>query len=101
MTGELGDQLFGSNTMKRAIDAGIPLDGPWQQAAYWEQPLAKMEEAGVYVTVAELEAYLAPQLALSPVPIVSLFDFLWWINYSMKWQHVALRLVENAFVASK
>ena len=43
VTGELGDQLFGSNTMQRAIKTGIPLDGPWQQARFWQDPLFKYQ----------------------------------------------------------
>lgn len=37
-------------------------------------------------------AYLEPQIAKSPVPIVNAYDLLWWLNFSMKWQHVSLRI---------
>lgn len=36
--------------------------------------------------------YLEPQIAKSPVPIVNAYDLLWWLNFSMKWQHVSLRI---------
>ena len=92
VTGELGDQLFGSNTMARAASSQqMNLDDEWTQEAFWKEPLQKAAEGKV--TVADLQAYLAPQLAKSPIPIKSLFDFLWWINFSFKWQHVSLRLL--------
>ena len=33
-----------------------------------------------------------PQVEKSPVKIKTLFDFLWWMNFSLKWQHVSLRM---------
>jgi hypothetical protein len=33
-----------------------------------------------------------PQIEKSPVKIETLFDFLWWMNFSLKWQHVSLRM---------
>eukprot|EP01065_Artemidia_motanka_P030432 TRINITY_DN36458_c0_g1_i1.p1 TRINITY_DN36458_c0_g1~~TRINITY_DN36458_c0_g1_i1.p1 ORF type:complete len:614 (+),score=182.70 TRINITY_DN36458_c0_g1_i1:62-1903(+) len=110
VTGECGDQLFGSDTMRRAFDcadclsvpagadgaepAGDPFDafkqhgleGPWEATV-----LAALLRLG-YVTDADsFGAWIAPQLRAAPVPIVSTFDFLWWLNFSMKWQHVTLR----------
>ena len=36
VTGELGDQLFGSNTMRRAVDSPeMDLAGPWTQPEFW------------------------------------------------------------------
>lgn len=37
-------------------------------------------------------AYIEPQIKKSPVPIVNAYDLLWWLNFSMKWQHVSLRI---------
>ena len=92
VTGELGDQLFGSNTMRRAVmDDAIHLDGPWTQPTFWEKPLSEARDSGV--SVANLGKYLEPQLKKSPLEISTLFDLLWWINFSLKWQHVGLRLL--------
>ncbi len=94
-SGELGDQLFGSNTMGRAVRSpDIDLEGPWTQPSFWSAPLAKAgEQEAASVSVEDLEAFLAPQLEKCPIPVKTLFDFLWWINFSMKWQHVSLRLL--------
>jgi hypothetical protein len=35
--------------------------------------------------------WIAPQMARAPFPIVSTFDALWWLNFSLKWQNVVLR----------
>lgn len=37
--------------------------------------------------------WMEKQTNQAPVPIVSVFDYLWWISFSMKWQHVALRIL--------
>ena len=39
-----------------------------------------------------IKRYLAPVIAASPVPICSLFDYFWWLNFALKWQEVSLRL---------
>jgi hypothetical protein len=36
--------------------------------------------------------YLDPLMKASPVPIVSAYDYLWWMNFALKWQAVSLRL---------
>ena len=92
--------------MARALDSegAMDLDGPWTQAAFWDKPLADAADADTEaapVRVQDLQAYLAPQLAKAPFPIVTLFDFLWWINYSLKWQHVSLRLLHCHETISK
>jgi len=43
VTGELGDQLFGSNTMARAVRSNdIDLNGPWTQESLWSAPLERV-----------------------------------------------------------
>lgn len=37
--------------------------------------------------------WMEQQTSRAPIPIVSVFDYLWWISFSMKWQHVALRIL--------
>lgn len=37
-------------------------------------------------------SYLKPQFAACPIPLNTLFDLLWWMNFSMKWQAVSLRM---------
>lgn len=120
VTGELGDQLFGSDRCKAAFptettvvelpahlanDAPAPpppeyqgvfaergLHGPWQDTV-----LPSLASVGLIAEggVARWKEWIAPQLAAAPLPIVSTYDFLWWLNFSMKWQNVSLRFLHD------
>ncbi|MEL6299360.1 MAG: hypothetical protein AAFQ45_12395 [Pseudomonadota bacterium] len=87
VTGEHGDQLFGS---AKALEFDISdVRKPWQTAlpVLLAERLASAERADAIVD------YLTPQLARAPVPLADLFTCLWWMNYSMKWQAVSLRML--------
>ena len=87
VTGELGDQLFGSAT---ALGLDFErLNAPWQSALpdLFTARLASAERATL------LADYLGPQIARAPVPIPTLYECLWWLNFSMKWQPVSLRMI--------
>eukprot|EP01062_Namystynia_karyoxenos_P048750 TRINITY_DN37230_c0_g1_i1.p1 TRINITY_DN37230_c0_g1~~TRINITY_DN37230_c0_g1_i1.p1 ORF type:complete len:603 (+),score=132.28 TRINITY_DN37230_c0_g1_i1:75-1883(+) len=97
VTGECGDQLFGSDMMQHAFAehkdqphlrpfAELGLDAPWEQTVPVSLGLLGFEPDR-----AAWKDWIAPQLACAPFPIVSTFDLLWWLNFSMKWQHVCLR----------
>ncbi|MEL6842863.1 MAG: hypothetical protein AAFP02_06570, partial [Bacteroidota bacterium] len=90
VTGEHGDQLFGSDKLKYHVMTGEA----WRA---WEDNLEYviLHKLGHRAPAAAMIEYLRPQIAQSPVPIVSLYDFLWWMNFSLKWQHVSLRLKEG------
>ena len=93
ITGEHGDQTFGSDRCKTICAPGGDmqhfgsLSDPWQQVIL---PALK-EQSLLCGTEEEWERWIAPQLAKSPFPIVSAFDLLWWLNFSCKYQNVALR----------
>ncbi len=94
VTGEMGDQLFGSAT---ALDLPFELlNAPWQTAfpQVLAIKLASRQRADIVVD------YLAPQLAAAPVPLPSLYEALWWLNFSMKWQIVGLRMIAHAKAGS-
>jgi len=40
-------------------------------------------------------------LEAAPFPIISVFDFLWWTNFSLKWQHVELRVLNGRDTVEK
>lgn len=87
VTGEHGDQLYGS-----VLLAGL---GDGEQALLDYDlmlPVMVRERFGNGAKAQAVLDYLAPQIAAAPVPLRSLFDCLWWINYSLKWQQVSLRL---------
>jgi hypothetical protein len=138
VTGEGGDQIFGSalfasafhqtDAQSRATELpGLRggLDAPWQDSflAYMFHKLAPEpnwearegltafagghERHGPFAevltqvdrwklsyadAVTSWESFLHPQLSQCPFPIVSNFDLLWWLNFSMKYQHVQLRM---------
>lgn len=87
VTGELGDQLFGSSTA-----LGLPFDllgRPWQEAL----PELLAQRFASDRRAAAMTAYLSPQILRAPVAITNLYDCLWWLNFSLKWQPVSLRMM--------
>jgi hypothetical protein len=86
VTGEYGDQLFGS---AKALDQSLSrLKGPWQQG------LSEMLRAqlGSELRARHAFGFLATAIRAAPVPSPNLWTALWWLNYSMKWQAVGLRM---------
>eukprot|EP00551_Chaetoceros_affinis_P004298 CAMPEP_0203666100 /NCGR_PEP_ID=MMETSP0090-20130426/3200_1 /ASSEMBLY_ACC=CAM_ASM_001088 /TAXON_ID=426623 /ORGANISM="Chaetoceros affinis, Strain CCMP159" /LENGTH=1400 /DNA_ID=CAMNT_0050529885 /DNA_START=59 /DNA_END=4261 /DNA_ORIENTATION=+ len=113
LTGELGDQLFGSSKCNIAFPkpeqekfiAGneeiveveltstkdISLSQPWEDTM-----IHILEERGLLGGSAESwKSWILPQLEKAPFPIVSLYDLLWWLNFSCKWQDVTLRCLSD------
>jgi len=99
LTGECGDQIFGSQLLEAAfVETELKalyehgLDAPWQDTV-----LASLLDMGI-VRPADKDAWLMwfePFLQRSPVPIVTTFDLLWWLNIACKWQTVCLRLFQR------
>lgn len=94
VTGEHGDQIFGSalaadylKKKYRLRRVAPQLFEPWRDLL----PVVFCRRLN-FDEALEAEGFLLPQLAHSPVPLRTLFDVLWWINFSMKWQTVTLRL---------
>jgi len=89
VTGEHGDQLFGSMVaMDPAIDFDL-LRQPWKSAF----PKILEKKFSTKSRAKEVYGYLSPQIEAAPVPIDSLYEMFWWLNFSMKWQTVTLRLL--------
>lgn len=87
VTGEHGDQIFGSMLLDRYVNNGTAQRpyGATLAGAVYDQ----LQDAGKADKVVD---YLDPQMKNAPIEIKTLFDALWWISFSMKWQHVTLRL---------
>ncbi|MGI9502573.1 MAG: hypothetical protein ACR2RE_05915 [Geminicoccaceae bacterium] len=86
VTGEHGDQLFGSaKAMELSFD---DLKATWEDVfpSILRQKLALPERADALIR------YLEPQIKKAPFRLENLFDLLWWINFSMKWQAVSQRI---------
>jgi len=86
VTGEHGDQIFGS-----MLAENIPfpeLQRPWREVMPGHIA-AKIGEEGAR----DMLQWMQPQLSACPVPLVTTYDFLWWANFSMKWQTVSQRVL--------
>ena len=87
VTGEHGDQLFGSHLLESYVRRGLG-DVDYREIL----PLVVMERLRSVRGAYRVGRYLDPVFAAAPVPIRTLFDALWWLNFSLKWQDVTLRL---------
>jgi hypothetical protein len=87
VTGEHGDQLFGSHLLASYVRRGIA------GVDYLDAlPLVLVERLRSVRDAYRVQRYLEPVIAAAPVRIRTLFDCLWWLNFSLKWQEVTLRL---------
>lgn len=90
ITGEHGDQIFGSDVIRKVCDVfgdeGIHM--PWQKtmratyALYFPQQIID----------GFIDRY-AQTLSVCPFPIKTSFDWVWWFNFTNKWQHVKFRIL--------
>ncbi len=92
ITGEHGDQLFGSDKM-------LPLI--LNQLAFESHevvlPLFLMNKFGHRKKVDQLIEFLQPLIQACPFPIQYTHELFWWFNFTMKWQQVSLRLAVFSF----
>ncbi|WP_338759695.1 hypothetical protein WAF17_12150 [Bernardetia sp. ABR2-2B] len=91
ITGEHGDQLFGSDKAKYYVlseDAFKPYPNIL--------PFMIGRKLGTEKHTQKMLDFLVPQIKKSPFPIDTLYDYLWWMNFSQKWQHVSLRLISKS-----
>ena len=87
VTGEHGDQLFGNYLLQPYVHTGAA------QLDYQDVlPLVITERLGSAKNSNRVMRFLEPQIATAPLPILTLFDCMWWLNFSLKWQQVTLRL---------
>jgi hypothetical protein len=89
VTGECADNLFGSLTLKSYMDYTRnykSIHTPWEtESLVWL--LDKVEDHRD-----EREQMLYDLVNAAPINIDSNHDFLWWLNYAMKWQAVKYRM---------
>jgi len=88
VTGELGDQLFGSMILEPYVREGMAGEN-------YEDVLHEVmiDRLGNEARGERLRHYLEPVIDKAPVRIRTLFDYLWWLNFTLKWQAVTLRLL--------
>lgn len=107
ITGEIGDQLFGSDYLRSCFGGGgVDFPGrkhflgalrkPWQDSVspFVKDQLAAKDLPATHHT-ALMETYELLN-STSPLEINSVFDFWWWSNFNLKYTHVSNRLQLNA-----
>ena len=87
VTGEHGDQLFGSHLLAPYVRRQLGAT-PYQEVL----PFVLHERLGSWRSAWRVQRFLEPAIMAAPVRIATLFDYFWWLNFSLKWQEVALRL---------
>jgi hypothetical protein len=87
VTGEHGDQLFGSHLLAPYVRCGLGQED-YRDAL----PLVLLDRLRNPRSAYRVHRYLKPTIAAAPVPIQTLFDCMWWLNFALKWQEVTLRL---------
>lgn len=93
INGEHNDQLFGSDVIGPAIEKyGFDtIMGPYNRDLF----LFALQYLGRSLAVFYVDLF--ERLAGgAPVPLLSNFDRMWWINFTIKWQYVYLRLLSYA-----
>ena len=88
LTGEHGDQLFGSQLLAPYVRRGVS-GSDWRDLL----PLVMLERLHDPRAVRRALGLVRPVLEAAPAPIESLFDALWWLNFTLKWQDVSVRMV--------
>lgn len=92
VTGEHGDQVFGSDVIRSIVevfgDEGI--HRPWQEI----MPTIYRNSFGPDIVKPFIERY-EQTLSACPFPIRESYDWIWWFNFTNKWQHVKYRLIAH------
>jgi hypothetical protein len=94
VTGELGDQLFGSDLLM----LGCARFGEQIIRSPFKDNVPKVIEANTGVPgsgKAIFERFL-PIVDECPYPVKTTHDFFWWTNFTQKWQYVKFRFYELA-----
>ncbi len=90
--GEHNDQLFGSDMVGKLIVQFGPksIHAPYSRDtffSFFNPSIGDSATTNFYLDMFERLQSTAP------IPVLSNFDFLWWINFSLKWQSVFMRML--------
>ncbi len=96
ITGDLGDQIFGSELIFK-VNEYLGFEA---LHAPFEENILKLfqKHCGLTYGTYAYERFL-PIVSECPFAVKTTFDFLWWWNFSQKWQCVKLR--KNCFVGAQ
>ena len=88
VTGELGDQLFGSDLLMNACEGGDSVIGENYADGFIR--ILEMEKPASDYGKKVFEIF-HPIVEECPFPIRTTHDFVWWWNFTQKWQRVKYR----------
>ena len=92
VTGEHGDQLFGSDKLLPLIVNKLAYES-YEVAL----PIYLTNRFGDSRKVDIIMNYLEPLVRSCPHDIHTMFDLFWWLNFTVKWQQVSLRMAVFSF----
>jgi hypothetical protein len=92
VSGELNDQLFGSEVVSKLIARFDPsiIHQSYNRNTFFKFFNEKVNDADVTNFYLDLFERLK---AAAPINIATNFDYLWWLNFSLKWQSAFFRLL--------
>ena len=82
VTGECGDQCFGSDALHKNLDKHAD---NWETVLTWPDMNQQSRE--------QLAKVLFDQIDTAPIDVVTVFDLFWWCNFCFKWQDVDSRMI--------
>ena len=95
ITGELGDQLFGSDMLGPGSTAFGDETLHQSYEKYTPLYINAYLENDTEGTGERIFSVIKDIVTESPIPIKTTFDFFWWLNFSQKWQNVKFRYLER------
>ena len=98
VTGECGDQCFGSDALHANLDKHAD---DWESIFTWpngklfntSSDVPKDSEQNYKNKKSQLAEILFEHVDYSPVKIKTIFDLFWWCNFCFKWQDVNNRMI--------
>ena len=94
ISGDCGDQVFGSDSV---VDNNDAFHSPWETIKKWDlediysYSLNNIYESDVQMKDTMFE-FLHEHTSYCPFEIKTIYDLYWWVNFSLKWQHVKYRM---------
>ncbi len=90
ITGEHGDQIFGSDIINIAVKyfGDEAINRPWQEIM---PPIYRYMFN--FLSAEKFVNRYLPTLSKSLYPIRTTFEWVWWFNFTNKWQHVKHRML--------
>jgi len=98
-SGDCGDQLLGS---RRSLSLNIPFDNPWQSileqhidlfSNYSNLPPAVLSIYSLEDVKAAFFECIEDIVSASSIPIITAFDFFWYLNFRFKYHHVRWKIL--------